>query len=34
MIFPLVLCLFPSFFVIAVGPAAISLAHAFKTMQH
>lgn len=34
MIFPLVLCLFPSFFVIAVGPAAISLAHALKGMQH
>ena len=34
MIFPLVLCLFPSFFVIAVGPAAISLAHAFKGMHH
>jgi tight adherence protein C len=29
LLFPLVICLFPSFFVIAVGPAAIKLAEAF-----
>jgi tight adherence protein C len=32
MIFPLVFCLFPSFFLVAVGPAAIRLYEAFKTM--
>jgi len=30
MIFPLVLCFFPSFFLVAVGPAAISITAAFS----
>ena len=29
LIFPLVICLFPSFFVVAIGPAAIRLTEAF-----
>jgi tight adherence protein C len=32
MIFPLVLCLFPSFFLVAIGPAIIGLIEAFGTM--
>ena len=30
LIFPLVLCLFPSFFVVAIGPAVIKLVEAFS----
>ena len=30
LIFPLVLCLFPSFFVVAIGPAVIKLMEAFS----
>jgi tight adherence protein C len=33
MIFPLVVCLFPSFFLIAIGPAALALMATFKTMR-
>lgn len=33
MIFPLVLCLFPSFFLISIGPAALQLMAAFQTMH-
>jgi tight adherence protein C len=33
MIFPLVLFLFPSFFIVAVGPAVLRLAQAFQSMQ-
>jgi tight adherence protein C len=29
LVFPLILCLFPSFFAVAVGPAAIRLLEAF-----
>ena len=32
MIFPLILCLFPGFFIIAVGPALIKLFAAFASM--
>lgn len=32
MIFPLVLCLFPSFFLVAVGPAVLRLMHVFAQM--
>ena len=32
MIFPLVLCLFPSFFIVAVGPAVLRIIAAFKQM--
>ncbi len=32
MIFPLVLCLFPSFFIVAVGPAILRIIAAFKQM--
>lgn len=33
-IFPLILCLFPSFFLVAVGPAVIRLAEVFSQMRH
>ena len=33
MIFPLTLCLFPSFFLVAIGPAVIRLVEAFKTLN-
>lgn len=33
MIFPLIVCLFPSFFVIAIGPAIIALMSMFRTMH-
>jgi tight adherence protein C len=32
LIFPLVLCLFPSFFIVAVGPAAVRLIDVFRTL--
>jgi tight adherence protein C len=32
MIFPLVLCLFPSFFIVAIGPAVLRIIAAFKQM--
>lgn len=32
MIFPLIFCFFPSFFIVAVGPAAIRIIEAFKTL--
>jgi tight adherence protein C len=32
LIFPLVFCLFPSFFVVAIGPAVIRLAEVFTTL--
>jgi tight adherence protein C len=32
MIFPLVLCLFPSFFIVAIGPAVLRIIEAFKQM--
>lgn len=34
MIFPLTFCLFPSFFLITIGPAAIRIIAAFKQMHH
>lgn len=34
MIFPLTLCLFPSFFLVTVGPAILRLISAFKEMHH
>lgn len=34
MVFPLVLCLFPSFFLVAIGPAAIRLVEVFRVMGH
>jgi len=34
MIFPLVACLFPSFFLVAVGPAVLRLVDVFKQMPH
>jgi tight adherence protein C len=34
MIFPLIVCLFPSFFLIAVGPAVLALSALFRDMQH
>jgi tight adherence protein C len=33
MIFPLTLCLFPSFFLVAIGPAVVRLVEAFKTLD-
>jgi len=33
MIFPLIVCLFPSFFLIAIGPAALALMAVFRDMQ-
>jgi tight adherence protein C len=33
LIFPLVVCLFPSFFVVAIGPAVIRLAEAFASVK-
>jgi tight adherence protein C len=33
MIFPLTLCLFPSFFLVAVGPAVVRLVEAFRTLD-
>jgi tight adherence protein C len=33
MIFPLTLCLFPSFFLVAIGPAVVRLVEAFKTLN-
>jgi tight adherence protein C len=33
LIFPLVVCLFPSFFLIAIGPAALALMAVFRTMH-
>jgi tight adherence protein C len=32
MIFPLVLCLFPSFFIVAVGPAALRITRVFEAL--
>jgi tight adherence protein C len=32
MIFPMVLCFFPSFFIVAVGPAVIRIIVAFQSM--
>jgi tight adherence protein C len=32
LIFPLVLCLFPAFFIVAIGPAVIRLVDAFSRM--
>jgi tight adherence protein C len=32
MIFPLVFCMFPSFFIVAIGPAVMQFIEAFKTM--
>jgi tight adherence protein C len=34
MIFPLVLCLFPSFFLVAIGPAVLRLVEVFGQMPH
>ena len=34
MIFPLILCFFPSFFLIAIGPAAIAMMSTFRNMGH
>ncbi len=34
MIFPLVFCLFPSFFLVAIGPAVLRLIEAFSQMPH
>jgi tight adherence protein C len=33
LIFPLVTCLFPSFFIVAIGPAVIRLIEVFAVMQ-
>jgi tight adherence protein C len=33
MIFPLTLCLFPSFFLVAIGPAVVRLVEAFRTLN-
>jgi tight adherence protein C len=33
LIFPLVVCLFPSFFLIAIGPAALALMAVFRNMH-
>jgi tight adherence protein C len=33
MIFPLTLCLFPSFFLVAIGPAVVRLVEAFRTLD-
>ena len=32
MIFPMVLCIFPAFFVVAIGPAVLKLMNAFQAM--
>jgi tight adherence protein C len=32
LIFPLVLCLFPSFFIVAIGPAVLRLVQVFSAM--
>ena len=34
MIFPLTLCLFPSFFLITIGPAVMRIVVVFKQMHH
>lgn len=34
MVFPLAFCLFPSFFLVAVGPAVLRLVEVFKTIHH
>jgi len=34
MIFPLILCLFPSFFLVAIGPAVLGLVDLFTKLAH
>jgi tight adherence protein C len=34
MVFPLAFCLFPSFFLVAIGPAVLRLMEVFKTIHH